>query len=653
MQNGISPPSMKVTPWNNDLTTWNLPDGAIARLGRGCVRDIAFSPDGSTLAIGSRTGLWWYELSTLSAIALQETERGLISAVAFSPDRRLFAAGNWDNIVKVWNVQRGIPVARMEMPRKRYDTISQIAFSPDGQRLAASGQVNVINVWNPETGALIVKLTVGNEPKSAPQPAIIPLAFSPDSNLLASTTLENSVSVWHMETGKKVAHFAGHTECVYSISFSPCGRFIASGGKDGKIHVWDVEKEQQERVYTEYAKYRVIPSYSPDGTLLAAGICENTVLILDVSQGEKQDSFEYTGAIRAFRFSDNGEHFAVAGPRDFKVWSAGQTPTLSALHGHIGASFSVVFSPDGKQLASGVESTVRLWDVRSKHSWMTFAGHSGIRSVDFSPCGKMLAFCSHNTTIKVCGVATGTPIAELTEHHTPVYALAFSPTGTQLVSGDTAGKLYVWDVQRLKRLKVLTKHTDCLKSVAFSPDGNLLATASEDNTARLWDITRCKQIASLPLTVPLEANTYKGDPREIQQRLKSLSSVDTPPNSRIEAIAFSPRGDVIAGGLYREIRFWDVPSCDIRMIIPQPQGCHYPFALAFSPCGGYLASGTWWQGTDKVSIRLWEVASGENIATFWGHPTDIQSLAFSPDGELLASGSFDGTILLWDMTPYL
>ena len=73
--------------------------------------------------------------------------------------------------------------------------------------------------------------------------------------------------------------------------------------------------------------------------------------------------------------------------------------------------------------------------------------------------------------------------------------------------------------------------------------------------------------------------------------------------------------------------------------------------LTFSPCGGYLVSGASWQGTDKVSIRVWEVATGENIATFWSHPTDIQSLAFSPDGTLLAS--FDGTILLWDMKPYL
>jgi WD40 repeat protein len=54
-----------------------------------------------------------------------------------------------------------------------------------------------------------------------------------------------------------------------------------------------------------------------------------------------------------------------------------------------------------------------------------------------------------------------------------------------------------------------------------------------------------------------------------------------------------------------------------------------------------------------VPIRLWNVASGEAITSFWGHPTDIQDLAFSSDGALLASGGLDGTILLWDMEPFI
>ena len=76
--------------------------------------------------------------------------------------------------------------------------------------------------------------------------------------------------------------------------------------------------------------------------------------------------------------------------------------------------------------------------------------------------------------------------------------------------------------------------------------------------------------------------------------------------------------------------------------------------MTFSSCGQYLAfGGAWEQGLEKVPIRLWEVSTGKEIATFWGHPTDVQAVAFSSNNELLASASFDGSILLWDLTPYL
>ena len=154
---------------------------------------------------------------------------------------------------------------------------------------------------------------------------------------------------------------------------------------------------------------------------------------------------------------------------------------------------------------------------------------------------------------------------------------------------------------------------------------------------------------------------YRGDPRQIRRILNQLS-LDYTHRYSVRSITFSPSGDLIAGGhliagrLYPEIRLWDATTYETRMAIIPPESCQRPNVLIFSPCGRYLVSGSWWQkqkGQEKVPIQLWEVSTGENIATFWSHPTDIQDLAFSPDGSLLASGSFDGTILLWDMKPFI
>ena len=86
---------------NSDVTTWALPDGAIARLGRGAVMDIALSPNGNTLAVGSHIGLWLYDVDSKVPIALWDTERGMVRAVAFSPSGHLLATGNRDGGIKV------------------------------------------------------------------------------------------------------------------------------------------------------------------------------------------------------------------------------------------------------------------------------------------------------------------------------------------------------------------------------------------------------------------------------------------------------------------------------------------------------------------------------------------------------------------------
>ena len=619
---------------NFDVTTLELPEGAIARFGRGCVHDLAFSPDGEYLAVGSRMGLWWYKLPSLSPTALWETERGLVSAVAFSPCRKWFTTGNWDGVIKVWDAPQSELLLKLKIPSFTDGKVpvKQVAFSPDGRCLAVSGSEDAVYVWRVETGNLIAKSTGEVEKRSCPWSSIIPLSFSQDGCLLAFTNFDNTVSVWNVEKNERIACLTGHTSWVYSVCFSPCGQFLASGDREGTLRVWDIIRGVQEIVSTEYATHRAMPFYSPSGVLLVAGSYEDKVVIWDVTKQEKLGIFEHRGFVTAARFSGCGTQLAVASSRELKVWTVDNPSTAASVPGHTGVPFSMAFSPDGKTLTSREGSDVLFWDVACKCLQATFTKNTGIRSFVYLPSGKMLAVGTRDsTTVTVWDVRkSNKPIAEFTQHQKRVRIVMFSPTGNRLATLDVEGKFYVWDIQSRQKLSEFTGDTDGIRSVVFSPDGKQLVSASEKKNVLLWDVERGEAIASL-------AN--KGFSRR-----------------SIETIAFSPCGNVIAGGLYSELRLWSVKTRESLYSIQPPPGCQWPFALAFSPCGRHLASGAWnmpKMSKEKVSIRLWEVASGANLATFWAHPTDVQSLAFSPDGTLLASGSFDGTILLWDVSSYL
>ena len=648
------------TPLNlddSDVAIWALPEGATARLGRGSVRDMAFSPDGQHFAVGTNIGLWLYNLPTLSPIALWETDRGYSDRVTFSPDGRWLAAHPREALT-VWDIQNESCIAEMEF-RDRQDCrdLSKPVFSQDGERLVVfSGhqqRTKKIQVWCPHTGTRL------SETEIPSTYYVYPTCFSQDLSLLAGTSYDINnhptaefIAVWDVETAEQIARL-DWSERWGRLCFSPCGRFLAAGGSEGRLQVWNVETGNLEETYTEDEDVQMHPYYPPEGGLIAAVVfpSQSKIEIQHLEKGEKLDEFEHRGNRSTVHFSDSGTQLALANSSEIQIWTKGNNSdahTLSTLHGHISTVDTLVFSADEKTLASASwGDNVLLWDIRSKNSYrpqgekLPASSHNVYRS----PSGKMIAINVYGDELNVLEVGKREPLAELTGLERRLgRAKAFSPTGHRIASVDINDNIHIWECLSGESWK---KHTTVINDeeftyglvhsptgLAFSPDGKQLASISrsQDWKAGLWDVDTGKQITELPLK-PLSGRTYRG--------------YDT-------GIAFSPRGDLIAGGTWGEIVLWDATDGKVLMTLPQPEESQRPITLCFSPCGEYLASGAWWQGgLQKVSIRLWEVATGKNIATFWGHTTDVQCFAFSSDNTVLASGGHDGAIYLWDLTPYL
>ena len=659
MENRNTQAATSFGPGDRNVAAWALPESAVARLGRGRNNDVAFSPDGQYFAVGTSIGFWLYELSTLSPIALLDTARGTISAVAFSADSRWIVTYTFVENLKVWDVQSGTCVTQIEVPNK--EQCPRPVFSQDGQRIAvASCERNgKIYIWCARTGAQLNATEIGETY------GIYPFLFSQDRNLLAgrkrSTDSDpESILVWHVETGEQIACFTGYSESMSNLCFSPDRKYLTAGSADGTIQIWDIESGQLATTRTDYGDAQMFPYYSPEDGLIAAAISKREVEVWHIDRDEKIDTFEHRGDSWHVCFSGDGAQLAVASPSDIQIWTKNNNSdahTLSTLHGHIPTMDTLVFSADEKTLAAGFWSdNVLLWDVASRRSYRPanekLPGTS--HNVYLSDSRKVVSTSVDETTLKIWEVGSSEPIAELAKPEAGLSrAEAFAPNGYRLARADRKSNIHVWERtpssgdtcqnENWKKHTTLVGHAaptnqtgfsmQHIVEMTFSPDGERLASISRDCTAYLWDVNAGQQVTQLLLTPPSTSGWYR--------------EYDT-------GIAFSPRGDRIAGGQWSEIVLWDAADGNTFMTLPQPEESQRPITLCFSPCGQYLASGAWWQpDLQKVPIRLWKVDTGENIATFWGHTTDVQCFTFSSNGTLLVSGGHDGAIYLWDLEPYL
>jgi serine/threonine protein kinase len=278
---------------------------------------------------------------------------------------------------------------------------------------------------------------------------------------------------------------------------------------------------------------------------------------------------------------------------------------------------TVAINPQGNLIASySDDRTLKTWDSETFREASVFVGHNDlIRHAIFTPDGEYLLSASNDKTIRQWNVETGRTERVFAGHTQAVTCIALNLARNILASGGLDRLIKLWDWQTGKETRTLSNHTNYIRALAFSPDNQILASGSDDRTCKFWEIGTGEQIGNLVAT------------------------------NWLQSLAFSPDGSLIAGGTVdNRILVWDVASTKLLFTLSGHQGIITGIeAVAFSPNGQILASA----GAEDKTIKLWHLKTQTLLTTLSGHKGGVSSIAFSSDGKMLVSGSYDKSIKIW------
>lgn len=489
-----------------------------------------------------------------------------------------------------------------------------------------------------------------------------------DEQFLKALSLEDNPRI------RELHRLSGHERAIDSICFSPDNSYIASGNRDGDIVYWDAKNGKKLKSFGRHDLLKTL-CFSSDGkTLLSAG--GYTIILWNVESGSDVRSFTCQNEnMELARLFEDGRYIVTIGSKPGK--DANSTITLCDVQsGKIlqcfeDQSWSVTFSRgidinftvQGSILIAGTRGSgfdIELWDATKKKTLLFFKGHTNYMSaVCFSSDGHKLLSGSYDNTVRLWDVKSGRQIRCFRGHAAEVTSLCFTPDKKHVVSGSSDNTVRIWDIESARELRCIECHTNNVNSVCLSPNGHYILSAGYDSFMGLHEFyPGCDSYRVFhPFPVLKKPKSVKVfSALEVEYRKQIQYAKDLVNQGKYKK-AIAPLSQLLSIEDYKRDRdVWmlfnlcgkSIGKCKglkdiaLRHLLKEHTG--WLSSICFSPDIHLIAS-----GSRDTSILLWDVERGRLIRHLKGHEKDVTSVCFSPDCRFVLSGSLDSTVRLWDV----
>ena len=612
------------------------PGGPLVRTLKGDmdqVNAVAVTPDGQRAVTVSDSGgltleprIGELKVWDLTTGTIMYTLTSHVTAVAVTPDGRQAVLASENGILELWDL---VNRAKIGTLTGHTDMVTAVVVTKDGRLAISASKDKTLKVWNLASGTELYTLTGHTD-------AVTAVAVTADRRLVVSASADKTLKVWNLTSGVELRTLTGHTEAVTAVAVTPNGQQAVSASADKTLKVWDLATGAELCTLSGHRSKIIAVVVTRDGRQTVSASWD-TLKVWELASGaELRTLTGHTGMVTAMAVTPDGQRAVSASADELLLWDLASGVERRTLTGHTDAVTTVVITLDGRlAVSASADKTLKVWNLTSGTELCTLTGHTdAVTAVAVTPDGRLAVSASADKTLKVWNLANGTELRTLTGYTGAMTAVAVTPDGRLVVSGSSEGVLQVWDLASGAKLRTIRGHREAVRVAAMTPDGRQAVSVSVDlagmGELKVWDLEY-------------------GSGTEWRNHMRHIDTT--------RAVAVTPDGRWAVLGTHQSEALNVLDLASMRTVCTLAGHYHSAGELAITPDGRWAVSvapiklddGSWdyRPKSQPDEMKVWNLASGEELCTLAGHRGKVREVTVTPDGRQVVSAWDDLTLEVW------